>query len=421
VARAARAALAEARRAGAHFQLNSSLRAEPPEVTLARARAVAAQLGVTRVTEITRLDWAGVPVYASIRPDALPGSLCVNAGKGITPLEAQVGAYMEAIEYAFAEYGRSRLRVVRATPRDVLDGRERPDAILDFCPVMGAEIALDAEMACIEAEDVVTDERWLVPAELVFLPTPAHIGPRYFGSNSNGLASGNTLLEATVHALAEVIERDLCSFQSVEDRSALVEPESLPPPASEIARSLAPKGLELHVRSLKNEFGLPFFAAAVAEPEGFDPVFVSAGFGCHPARRIALVRAVCEAFQSRLSFIHGGRDDLTERHARFEGWPAKRRARYASRLLAKFKGGRRRVRFERTDDHERELDNLEAAQRVMLAALARNGFRRVLRVRYTPADFPLQVVRVLVPGLECFTETSARVGPRLRDYVRDRL
>ena len=61
----------------------------------------------TRVTDITRLDWAGVPVYASIRPEAYPGSLCVNAGKGVTPLEAQVGAYMEAIEYAFAEYGRS--------------------------------------------------------------------------------------------------------------------------------------------------------------------------------------------------------------------------------------------------------------------------------------------------------------------------
>lgn len=404
-----------------HFPLNSSLRAEPPRVTLRRARAVAARLGISRVTDITRLDWAGVPVYASVRPEALPGSLCVNAGKGLTPLEAQVGAYMEAIEYAFAEYGRSRLRVVRATPRDVLDGRTRPDAVLDFCPVMGAEVALDEEMECVEAEDVLTGERLLVPAELIFLPTPAHFRGRYFGSTSNGLASGNTLLEATVHALAEVIERDICSFQSVDDRSVLVEPLSLPPPVSDIARSLAPKGLELHVRQLENEFRMPFFSAAVAETEGFDPVYVSAGFGCHPSRQIALTRAVCEAFQSRLSFIHGGRDDLNERHERFEGWASKRRARYAARLLAKFKGGRRRVRFEETVDHAEVLDGLESAFRVLLGALARNGFRRVLRVSYTPADFQLQVVRVLVPGLECFTETTTRVGARLRDYVRDRL
>ena len=85
------------------FRLSSSLREAPLEATLARARVVAAQLGITRVTEITRLDVVGVPVFASIRPDALPGSLCVNAGKGMSVDEARVGAYMEAIEFAFAD------------------------------------------------------------------------------------------------------------------------------------------------------------------------------------------------------------------------------------------------------------------------------------------------------------------------------
>ena len=404
-----------------HFPLNSSLRVEPPEVTLRRARAIAPRLGITRVTDITRLDWAGVPVFASIRPEASPGSLCVNAGKGITPLEAQVGAYMEAIEYAYAEYGRSRLRVVRATARAVLDGHTRPDAVLDFCPGLGVEVPLDEEMACVEAEDLRTGEHMLVPAELVFLPSPAHFGARYFGSNSNGLASGNTVQEATVHALAEVIERDISSFQSLDDRSVLVEPGSLPPPVSDIAREVALKGIKLYVRHLRNEFRMPFFCAAVAEPEGSDPVYVSAGFGCHPSRRIALSRAVCEAFQSRLSFIHGGRDDLTARYSRFEGWAAERRALYAARLISKFKGGKARVRFEETDDHTEALTGIEAAQEVLLAALERNGFLRVLRVIYTPGRLPIQVVRVLVPGLECFTETTARVGRRLRDYVSSRL
>ncbi|HSE22879.1 MAG TPA: hypothetical protein VLB68_14525, partial [Pyrinomonadaceae bacterium] len=75
-------------------------------MTLSRARAVSRQLGISRVTDITRLDCIGVPVFASIRPEAHPGSLCVNAGKGITVAEARVGAYMEAVEYAFAEYNR---------------------------------------------------------------------------------------------------------------------------------------------------------------------------------------------------------------------------------------------------------------------------------------------------------------------------
>ena len=112
--------------------LSSSLRPVSPEATLARAKRIAPPLGITRVTDITRLDRVGIPVYASIRPSATIGSLCVNAGKGLHPIEAEVGAYMEAIELAVAEPEAKRVPVVRATARDVLDGRTRPEAILDL-------------------------------------------------------------------------------------------------------------------------------------------------------------------------------------------------------------------------------------------------------------------------------------------------
>src|SRR5208282_6051864 len=102
--------------------LSSSMRTSTPEATLARAKSRAGALGITRVTDITRLDHVGIPVYASIRPGAAAGSLCVNAGKGFHPIEAEVGAYMEAIEFALAEPGASHVALVRATAGDVLDG-----------------------------------------------------------------------------------------------------------------------------------------------------------------------------------------------------------------------------------------------------------------------------------------------------------
>src|SRR5215470_16020015 len=190
--------------------MSSSLRAEPLRVTLAHAKALAHQLGISRVTDITRLDWVGVPVFASIRPDAQPGSLCVNAGKGIRVNEARVGAYMEAIEYAFAEFNRAALEVSVVPAQDVYKGPHGPQSILDFCPTMNAEIDLNEPIACVKAKDIRSGQTFLVPAELVFLPFPHQLnGRRYFGSNSNGLASGNSLLEATVHGVAEVIERDI--------------------------------------------------------------------------------------------------------------------------------------------------------------------------------------------------------------------
>lgn len=389
-------------------------------MTLARARSLAKDLGISRVTDITRLDCAGVPVFASIRPDAQPGSLCVNAGKGLTIEEARVGACMEAIEYAFAECNRAALKVSYVPARNVYEGPRRPKSILDFCPRMNAEIDLDGRIACVEATDIETGEPFLVPGELVFLPFPSTFrGKRYFGSNSNGLASGNSVLEATVHGLAELIERDICSFQAIQDGSELVANRSLPASIRNIQKNLALVGMNLYVRYQVNTFGIPYFMAVVAEKDSHDPIYISVGYGCHPLKDIAVTRAVCEAFQSRLSFIHGGRDDLVHRHKRFARLSIKARMKYAGGLLQRVSRNGTSIHFKDIPDCSRSAINLESSLNVLLDMLKRNGFARVLRLVYTPAVFPLHVVRILVPGLECFTETTARVGFRLRDYVRD--
>lgn len=405
-----------------HFRLSSSLRAECLDVTLARARSLAQGLGISRVTDITRLDCVGVPVFASIRPDAQPGSLCVNAGKGITVAEARVGAFMEAIEYAYAEYNRASLKIVRAPAREIYEGKRRPEAILDFCPVMNAEIDLEEPLPCVEAKDVSSGRKYLVPAELVFLPYARQLGgPTYFGANSNGLCSGNSILEATVHGLAEVIERDICSFQSINDTSALLANSSLPASVRKIESSLAAVGMNLYVRFVENIFGIPYFMAVVAESTTINPIYVSVGYGCHPLKEIALTRAVCEALQSRLSFIHGGRDDLVNRYNRFKRASTKGRARYADHLLAQVSRNGSLLRFSSIPDHAGTATDLSSALDVLMDTLARNGFQHVLRVVYTPPDLPLQVLRVLVPRLECFTEATTRVGVRLRDYVKAQL
>jgi ribosomal protein S12 methylthiotransferase accessory factor len=401
------------------FHLSSSLRSESLETTLSRVRPVAEKLGISRVTDITRLDLVGVPVYASIRPVAQPGSLCVNAGKGVHSMEARVGAYMEAVEFAFAEFNRASLEVRRVPARQVYEGRVRSDSILDFCPRLGTEIDLDTQLACVDAEDICTGERFAVPAELVFLPFPATLEPAYFGSSSNGLCSGNSVLEATVHGLAELIERDVHSFQSVLDSSMLVDERGLPPPVEAIRQSLSSCGLNLYIRYAPNGFEIPYFNATVADPANPDPIYINGGYGCHPSKRVALTRAVCEALQSRLSFIHGGRDDLVHRHKQFTDMPSSERRAYASRLLSKVSRRGATVQFEEILDREEQATDLESALALLLESLRLNGFERVLRVVYTERDYPVQVARVLVPRIESFNEKTQRVGTRLRDYVRD--
>jgi ribosomal protein S12 methylthiotransferase accessory factor len=400
--------------------LSSSLRSVPPGVTLARAREKARRLGITRVTDTTRLDRAGLPVYASIRPGAARGTLCVSGGKGLLPIEAEIGATMEAIELALAEPGASHVVPVRATARDVLDGRRRPEAILDLCPKMGTKIALDAAMDCVQARNVVTGGRALVPAELVFHPYRPH--PRFraiFGTSSNGLSSGNSLREATAHGLLELIERDVTSFQAVRDTSVPIDLDTVDGAARTVVGIVRDGGLDLYVRSAKNLFGIPYFVAIINDPEALAPHLLNGGFGCHPHRGIAFVRAVAEAAQSRLVFIHGSRDDLVDAHGRFGRWGRERKRAFVERVVARAALGKP-VPFASVVDHAEAVPTVAGAEAFALRRLSALGMKKAYRVAFCrPAD-PLQVVKVIVPGLEHFTETLPRLGPRLSDHARAR-
>ena len=399
--------------------LKSSLRSVDPHETLRRARAVAPQLGISRVTDTTRLDRIGIPVYAAVRPGALAGSLCVNAGKGTTSVEAEVGAYMEAIEFAVAEPQRGGLEVHLRTARDVLDGHIRPDAILDFCPIARQGFDLSEPLACVEAADLLGQGSTLVPAEQVLLPYVHRPGTGKFGSHSNGLASGNSVTEATLHALLEVIERDIRSFQYVMDRSRLVAADSLPPIAQDLCSRLSAARIDWIVRTHPNPFGLGFFQFLMCDPEAGGPFHLTAGYGCHVVREIALVRAITEAVQSRLSWIHGGRDDLAEDFNAANADAPYDAGMRAAAHLAQLRVGAEEVAYGDTPGSEDRPDIARALDGTM-AVLQREGIRHVCRVIYRPPDASLSVVRVIVPRLEYLNRGTQRVGPRLHALLKHR-
>ena len=129
------------------------------------------------------------------------------------------------------------------------------------------------------------------------------------------------------------------------------------------------------------------------------------------------MRAVSEAAQSRLSFIHGGRDDLTDHHARFAGWTVARKRTFVRGVIARSAEGDA-VPMDWAHDASAEATTVERCEALLLERLRALGFDRVYRVVFTEADEALQVVRVIVPRIELFSESLARVGPRLRDHAR---
>ena len=386
------------------IRYGSSLRCRPIEETLVHARRIGHAVGVVRVTDTTRLDRIGYPVFASVRPSAHPASLHVSAGKGQTPAEAEVGAWMEAIELAYAEPERAAVTLRRVPAREVLDGD-----IDRLSRLRGVVITPEISIACVDADDVVSGASCLVPAELALYPAPrAVIGDSLFGSDGNGLASGNSLEEATAHGLAEAIERDVLAFHFTRDRSRRVPNPSLPPSLRALAERLDSLGFDLIIRTETNEFGLPWFKALLAERHVRNAVHV--GFGASPLAEIAVTRAVCEAIQSRLTVIHGARDDLKP----FLPHDANTRLDKGAVELAAMTRDPNVLSF--SDIPDNPVRDVGEALALLVARLRDAGFARVLRVRLTPSELPLQVVKIIVPGLEIVNPPIDRAGARLTAY-----
>lgn len=282
-------------------------RARPVESSLADALRCASTVGVTRLADVTRLDSIGIPTYQAVRPASR--TLTVSQGKGLTDSLARVSALMESIELWHAEHA-----VVERFVDTV--GSLRPALTYDpYDDLPGETQSLLHEALPLEwvmAHRLIDGRQVPVPYRLVNLDFSVPTGwrPRVFQETSNGLASGNTFVEAVLHGLYEVIERDaLARALRPGARSVPFDPRDIgSDEVDELLRRFAAAGVAVDTRWLPSPTGLPCVTARVVSS---DYPLVAGGHGCHLSIEIATTRALTEAAQSRLGFISGARDDLT--------------------------------------------------------------------------------------------------------------
>src|SRR5262249_21333147 len=124
--------------------------------------------------------------------------------------------------------------------------------------------------------------------------------------------SGNVLVEAIVHGLCEVFERDAEAAwrRSGSDRRLVL--DSIGDP---ICRGLIDRitktGARVFVWDLEGEIAA-IGRAIMEDPHerAWRPLGMYQGFGAHLVPEIAIARALTEAAQTRLTYIAGGRDDF---------------------------------------------------------------------------------------------------------------
>jgi ribosomal protein S12 methylthiotransferase accessory factor len=388
------------------------MRSLAPETTLLYAKQWAATAGITEVTDITDLDVLGVPVYASIRPQARGDTF--TFGKGLCRVDAEVGAYMEALEFFFAEPGIGSVSTRWGSAREVAGQERANDAILDFVPLLQREVDLDGPLLLASARNLESGDECAIPAELIYYPAP-DVGQSLFGSSTNGLASGNSVLEASLQALLELIERDVWSFEIVRRASKLVEAAILPDHVREIIERAERNGLQFKVRYVPNDYGMPFFAAFVFDLNNPSRKTFNGGWACDLDRERALVRAVTEAAQSRVAFIQGGRKVKMSQAATL-AHDAQREGKLVQQHMRGVSDPRQQVLFSDIPDLTVE-GSLQQKLDAVIGRLRRVLQEPIYRVVFTPPESPLQVVRLVVPLLEDLKESRVRVGRRLKATI----
>jgi YcaO-like protein with predicted kinase domain len=345
---------------------------------------------ITRIAELTGLDTIGIPVYAAIRP--MGRSLSTQQGKGITADAARVSALMESLETWTAEH--LELPVVRGSYRTLkaraVDVRRlpRPRGRLD----------LDARWRWVEGWDLVAGREVLVPEQAVTLDT-TFTRPPVFDISSNGLASGNVLVEAIVHGLCEVIERDAeAAWRRAGSDRRLVLDSITDPICRGLVDRITAAGARVFLWDLAGPLSdtVTAIGCAIMEDPG-EPAWRTLGFyqgfGAHLAPEVAIARALTEAVQTRLTYIAGARDDFfpfdyaraTDPEMLAELW---------ERLAAPCDDP---VVFE--DLPRRVTNSLGDELAVLVDRVAAAGHTHVVAVELTHPRLQVPVVKVLVPGL----------------------
>ncbi|MFJ7305180.1 YcaO-like family protein [Streptomyces sp. NPDC099088] len=361
-------------------------RAASPLDTWNRIQPLLPSMGITRVADLTGLDVIGIPVFQAVRPNSR--TLSVSQGKGISASLARVSAAMESIELWHAEELSPAPMV--ATVHEMESNL--PYSVFDLLRPSRSALTSDSRIPWIKAAPVTGGAMVWVPEPCVrlgLIPAPAGSGrlPMLHRS-SNGLASGNSLQEALLHAMYEVIERDALARTPRPNAGPDldVDPASAYGASKRLLDHFEAASVDVRIRDLTPVAQLPCYEASIWSRE-FPIQFY--GWGCHSDVDVAVSRSLTEAAQARLTAIAGARDDLpTELYE----WPNVRR-----RLTCPFPSDRpqRRIPEPFTGPMSTFMDDILQA----VATLHRRGKGGAYWVDLTRPEIGIPVVKVIAPGM----------------------
>jgi ribosomal protein S12 methylthiotransferase accessory factor len=164
---------------------------------------------------------------------------------------------------------------------------------------------------------------------------------------------------------------------------------------------------------ITSDVGVPAYGCIVFDRPGAHVTGKFAGYGAHLAVEVALSRALCEAVQSRLTYVSGSRDDI-----RAADYDEVRNEDDIRELREALVTPPPPVRFG--DRVSSATDSLDGDVERLLSAVRDVGVDSVVIVNLAKHDVAIPVVKVIVPGLENGVTPNMQPGERLRRKLASR-
>lgn len=277
-----------------------------PQETIARVRALLKEVDLDILKETIRIDNGrlGIPIFISRCGEDAVRIIGTQKqmGKGGTPEQSEASALMELAErFSFFTFIKTR-PFIRETYRDIKD-QALPFEALALCFYDQSkdldtikELFEQIPLSWVWAYNLTQKKDQLVPIDWFYL---IH--------EYNGPSAGNTLEEAILQGLCEVVERHVSSVISYDSKlTPTIDPESVTDPA---ARDLIEKfnrlGIKLFLKDFSLDTGIPTVGALAYDPSTFpeksEMVFTA---GTTPNPEKSLIRAVTEIAQLAGDFIN---------------------------------------------------------------------------------------------------------------------
>ncbi|MCR6483550.1 TOMM precursor leader peptide-binding protein [Amycolatopsis sp. OK19-0408] len=333
-----------------------------------------------------------------------------NGGKGVGPIDAEVGALCEAVERFSGNFQGDELRI-RASLDEIGPEAVHPNDCMLFAERQYLERdAWNAEHGQFQHVGDRFDPRtpvdwtpvWslsgrrrLLPTAYLYYGVPAPCGRRGLHADSNGAAAGSCLEDAVLQGTLELVERDAVALWWYNRTPvAGVDLGSFGDSwLDEMTGHYAGLGRQLWVLDVTSDLGVPVFVAVTRRTDG-PHEHIMFGFGAHLDPRTALRRAVTELNQMLPAVLSKGHDVDDPDAARWLEYATVANQPYLRPAAGQWMRRLADFDFVRRADVR---DDVTALDRTLATA----GVELLVLDQSRP-DLGLPVVKVLAPGLRPF-------------------